>query len=527
MALVTALITALVLVTLATASMIYSRSDVMVSDNSKHGSAALWLAQLGNERAKNYLRTDNGWKNVPGSTSPLYAAGTTYSGIPNATYGTSVSFLGNLGGGKKFLIRTDATAPDGSSVAVEESVALAGANIDLQAINVQGTGTHTKLDDSNPTRVPSWFIDARDHDRNGNVCGAGNTVCPTAFLASALAGTPGTASNDARVEMDNMREDLANEAVDCQTDGSDCDTPFMSGLYWMKKAGFSDASCARGAPFPCDKSLNLGDPHLFAYTHTLNLAPAYPDSTDTPWAEMFHGPIVSADNDADPDYHDALRILTSSQDTLLQNLVIELLQFALNTDNSRRRAITTDITTSHAAGAYGTWSDPTVTIICDPGHPVLEMAKLSSEFPCNGIAAPNNTQVRNGAVFTGTGLLIVPRSLEIDDATFHWRGIVLVLNQGRFQVKKIGGSADACGMVLGAVLLQDETGNDMKVDFIQGSPTECDNQFAALPTRSPPLTGSPLHLHGFGVKYSKEAVENALTSSLITIAWREVYQGEQ
>ncbi len=63
-ALVSAMVIAAVLMTVAAASLIYSRSDVMVSDNAKQGSTALWIAQLGTERAKNFLRQDAGFKSV-------------------------------------------------------------------------------------------------------------------------------------------------------------------------------------------------------------------------------------------------------------------------------------------------------------------------------------------------------------------------------------------------------------------------------------------------------------------------------
>jgi hypothetical protein len=521
MALVTAMITATVLGILAGATLIYSRSDVLVSDNAKHGSSAIWLAQLGNERAKNFLRTNNGWKTVTGATT-LYAAGTTFPGIPAGTYSTEVSPFGGVAG--RFQIVSDATGPDGASVSVEEIVQLAGTSISLDAINVQGMGTHTKLDAPGPTGVIPWYIDARDHDRHGQPCGAGNTLCPTAYLSSAIAGTPGTSANDARVDMDNVRKDLvglANSTSSCNSSGSNCNAEYTAGLYWIQKEGITSTAntCDRGDPPPCYTALNLGDPRLYATQHGANLAPAY--GADTPWADMYWGPIVSADNDPDPNYHDALRELTAAEDQKLQNLVIEILQSALNTDVGRRRAITADITTSMS---LGTWDDPVVAIICDAqnSQPVAEMRRLSNEPPCNGQSAPNNTQIRNNASFTGTGLLIVPRSLEVDDAIVQWRGIVLVLQGGVFQIKKIGSSALACGMVLGTALLQDEAGNNPKVDLIQGERTSCANAFSTVSHPAAVQT-----LRGFGVKYSRESIENALAAGLTNIAWREVYDGEQ
>ena len=214
MALVTALITAVVLVTMAAAALTYSRSDAMVSDNSKHGSAAVWIAQLGAERAKNELRDSdsaNHWTKVTASTS-FYAAGTTYSGMPNATYDTTVAPYGAVGSGK-FLIQSNGTAPDGSSVAIEEIVAFAGAALDLSAINIQGSGTHTKLDGGNDYGIPSYFVDGRNHDRNGIICGAdvdGNSIsdsatCTTPLTKYAIRGTTTTINNDVMAEFGNLR----------------------------------------------------------------------------------------------------------------------------------------------------------------------------------------------------------------------------------------------------------------------------------------------------------------------------------
>jgi type II secretory pathway component PulK len=168
MALVTAIITSAVLITLAGASLLYSRSDVMVSDNAKHGSGALWIAQLGNERAKNELRKNGWWRFVAANgVQTIATAGTTYPGVPGATYATTVApyptgGLPSTTG--KFLLDTTATAPDGTTSRVQEVVALAGANIALDAINLQGTGTHAKLEETG-IGIPKYFVDARNHDR--------------------------------------------------------------------------------------------------------------------------------------------------------------------------------------------------------------------------------------------------------------------------------------------------------------------------------------------------------------------------
>jgi hypothetical protein len=202
----------------------------------------------------------------------------------------------------------------------------------------------------------------------------------------------------------------------------------------------------------------------------------------------------------------------------------------VNSNVTDRRAITANLTTSQT---YGSWDDPKIVITCDPSFngdlPRSRdlIRRLSAEPPCNGNSAPTNVYVDGHAAVTGTGLLIVTREMELRDTNFNWRGIVLVLDKGRFYIRN-GGSPDVRGVVLGTIAVQDDNGNSPKVDFRD---LETANALANPFISEPPPPSSPPSvygtIYGFGVKYSVEAIENALSASAVTLAWHEAYEGEE
>jgi hypothetical protein len=221
------------------------------------------------------------------------------------------------------------------------------------------------------------------------------------------------------------------------------------------------------------------------------------------------------------------------QDQALQDSIVAMLEFALNSDVGDRGAITSNLTTNRS---WGTWDDPKIVLTCDTGFNVgpggsartqAIVRRLSAEPPCNGSNAPNDVKIQSNAVVTGTGILILTRTLQLDDARFNWRGIVLVLDQGRLQIKN-GGNPDIRGMVLGTVVLQDENGSDPKIKLIGlGAANSIANPFINEPP--PPSTPPSVYgtIYGFGVKFSAESIENALTPGMVTVAWHEVYEGEE
>lgn len=544
-ALVTAMILAAVLMTLAVTSLIYSRSDSLVSDNAKAGSAALWIAQLGNDRAKNFLRKDGGWKTITASTE-LYPAGTTYTGFPGATYSSTVSPYG-AGIANKFLIDSSATAPDGSRVRIQEVVALPTMNLQLGAINLHGTGTHTKVTAPN-LAVPAWFIDARNHDRHGQPILAG----PKQYTRPGFRGTQDSISNPTNPtaiqrELCDLRNGMITAGNTCTAQGTGaCNGEKRgsngdgAGRFFIRGLGLSTCDC--NSNILCNEgTLDLGDPRINAIDHATSAAPVAPTHNDTIWADdpagtptanpqWFLGPMV-----ANP----ATQVMDAAENvTLAQNIEL-ILEFALNSRVRDRRAITTNITSDTTTGAsgtssdpnqYGNWDNPVFTILCDPSHPNPKMRRLSNEPPCNGNSAPNVTEVKTStARLAGTGILIVGRTMEIGNrAQFSWRGIVLVLDAGRINVVNINGNRAACGVVLGTAVLQaDSSGNYPKLRLADAEHENCPNLYASEPTPTTPIPSEIATIHGIGVKYSQDAIENALSAGLVPLAWHEVYEDEQ
>jgi hypothetical protein len=544
-ALVTTIILAAVLMTVAMTSLIYTRSDSLVSDNAKHGSTALWIAELANDRVKNFLRKDAGWKTITAPTT-LYPAGTTHDGFPGATYSSTVGpYAGGLG--NKFLIDSSATAPDGTSVRIQEVVAIPAADLNVAAINLHGTGTHTKISEPN-LAVPAWFIDARNHDRHGQPILAG----PAQFTQSGFRGTQDSISNPSnptamRRELCDLRNGMITAGNTCTAQGngtcngekrgSDGDG---AGRFFIHELGLTTCDCNANAL--CNEgTLNLGDARINAVDHATSQPPMPATHTDTLWTDdpagtplvnpqWFLGPLV-----ANP----ATEIMNAAQDAALAQNIELILEFALNSRIRDRRAITANITTDTTTGAsgtssdpnqFGSWDNPVFAILCDPGHPNPKMSRLSNEPPCNGNSAPSNTQVHtSSARVAGTGVLIVGRTLEIGNrAEFSWRGIVLVLDAGRVNVVNINGNREACGMVLGTAVLQaDSSGNFPKLRLSDAEHRNCANPFASEPIPASAIPSEIATLHGIGVKYSQESIDNALTAGLTTLAWHEVYGSEQ
>ncbi len=540
MALMGAIVVAAVLMTVAVTSLIYSRSDVMVSDNAKHGSTALWIAQLGSERAKNFLKRNAGFKTIPvGAPTELYAPGTTYAGLPGATYGASVSRYG----GNKFLIDSSATGPDGTSVRIQEVVGLPAIDLDLAAINLHGVGTHTKLDAS--FGVPAWFIDARNHDRHGQPILSG----PTQITQPAFLGTTESVSANSETsvnrELCNVRNSMIQRGNSCNSAGNGtCDGEKRgrdgdgAGRFYMRSLGLSTCSCS--TDYNCN-TFNLDADQLNAVAHANSQPPQPPSHSDTRWSDdptgtpstnpvWYRGPLVG---------NPPTDIMTGPQATQLAQTIELLLEFALHSNIRDRRAITADITSDTTTGAsgtssdpnrFGTWDNPVIAILCDPSHPNAKLARLSQEPPCNGQSAPSITQMRtSSARIAGTGVLLIGREIDIgNQAQFSWRGIVLVLDSGRVEARNINGNFESCGMVLGTYVLQaNSSGNFPKLRFGEAAHRNCANYFATEPAPATALPSEIATIRGIGVKYSQEAIDNALTAGLTTLAWHEVYESEQ
>ena len=315
---------------------------------------------------------------------------------------------------------------------------------------------------------------------------------------------------------DALQGNPCNGAGSCNAPKT-ADTIRNAGSYWLANgSGLTNANCNQGDPVPCYWNLDLADARLNATGHASGVSPVVANASgDTLWNVMFQGPVIGGLFGY---------AVNGVEDNALRNSIEQILNYALNSNVGDRHAISADI--SSGTHSYGTWAHPAVVIVCQPGHPSAKMARLGTEPPCNGAGNNNNNfTVTGNSVVTGTGLLIVGRTLELVNARFNWRGIVLILDEGRLQVKS-GGNPDTRGVILGTVVVQDDTGADPKLKLAYLTQTNSiANAFMSDPA---PASHSAVYdtIYGFGVKYSAEAVANALSGAMTTISWRESYRGE-
>src|SRR5262245_26020343 len=106
-----------------------------------------------------------------------------------------------------------------------------------------------------------------------------------------------------------------------------------------------------------------------------------------------------------------------------------------------------------------------------------------------------------GAIITGVGILLVPRVLQLRNATLNWQGIIMITGDGDLRVE----DPAACGQILGAIVIRDDPSPDRKFDL-------------DLVERN--ASCSP-----FAVNYSCEAVTRALTVLMQTVSWIEKFDG--
>lgn len=488
-ALPTTLVIMAALLGLGSAGLIFSRSDLMVSKNVVDGTKALWAAGAGTEVGKNWLETNLSSGPFPTTLDPTTLADGTYT-VTIDRYTTGVS-------DGKFRITSTGTGPNNARKVVEEVVRVPGLN-PLAAINIDGDGTHPDFDDGGGgtgRRIPDFSIDGRDHDQNGNIPGVcGNNI-------PAIAGTQGNIQTDVSGAVDDLKCNIVKRANSnsvcggCPTSpGSNCDF----GLCWVRSLGYTDNQNCNPSDPNCCKNLDLSDSRLRATSD--------PPASNTPASPNNRGPFMF-DTPADITDPPLVQILDASGIAQLRQAINDILDLSLAAPASKKLCVTGDITTS---GTYGTWAAPKIVIIPKPNSQNSRLAALSNAPPCNGQQG-NDLDIKSGAVVNGTGILIVPKKLRVKDATLNWQGIVVVLEDGDFRVE----DEDACGAILGAVILQDDQGNDPKVDLDKVEASDHRN----LPI--PPPAPCP---NGFSINYSCEAINNAFSKLLMqTASWTEQF----
>src|SRR5262249_37226470 len=110
-------------------------------------------------------------------------------------------------------------------------------------------------------------------------------------------------------------------------------------------------------------------------------------------------------------------------------------------------------------------------------------------------------EISGGATVNGTGILLIPRVVQLKNATLNWRGLIFIVGSGDLRVE----NAATCGQVTGSVVIRDDTLLDRKFDL---------DLVEATGSCSP-----------FAVNYSCEATMRALTLLAQTVSWTEKFDG--
>jgi hypothetical protein len=104
-------------------------------------------------------------------------------------------------------------------------------------------------------------------------------------------------------------------------------------------------------------------------------------------------------------------------------------------------------------------------------------------------------------VLNGAGILLVPRVLQVREATVNWHGLVVIVGDGDLRAS----DPAVCGRIVGAVVVRDDAAVDRKLDFDVTRHTGRCNRFA--------------------VNYSCEAIARALALLMRTDSRMEKFDG--
>ncbi len=448
------LITTLLLVTLLLAvgagALLLSRTDLMISRNLLTSAQALWFARTGTEIGKNWLETHLTGAPLPVTLGPEELA--------DGTYTVNIAAVGNA----EYRLTASGAGPEGSRRVVEEIVRLPDLTPD-GVVTSDGDGLHPDFDDHSGgigRRIPDFSVDGRNHAPDGTP----SALCPS---VSPFATTQAAASNDLAAAANTLKREVVTRANSfCQADGSSLAGLCTPGLSWIRGSAvaprFTSGSCVATNP-SCFLNLDFSAAAL--------RATGFPVSVHLPTAPEDRGPFTPI-----PGITPLALLLNATERVRLQTAVDDIVQHVGELPEDK----VLHISTSFANGSYtyGTWDEPKVTQVDD---------------------GPDELEVNGGAEVNGAGVLIVPRVVRLRNATLNWQGIVLVVGHGDLRVE----DANACGHILGAVVVRDDAAPDRKLDL-------------DLVRRSGGC--SP-----FALNYSCETVSRALTLFMRTVSWTEKF----
>ncbi|MFQ5542238.1 MAG: hypothetical protein ACE5E2_05365, partial [Candidatus Binatia bacterium] len=467
MALVVVTLLMSIFLTLTGAGLLFSQLDLKMAGNHKLGTEAFHIADAGIVRGKEWLDGNLTSGPFPTTIADSFGSGSYTVIVDRFTPGTNDG---------TYRITSTGLRLNDTKKAIESVVKRPSFNPPA-VITIDGDGTHSDFDDGSGgtgSRIPAFSIDGRDHSADGS------SLAPTGIALSAFAGTELGINTDITSSASDLKKRIVKRA-NAFCPGADC-TP---GLYYVKDMNLTDNDGDCLGP-QCYENLGLSDPGLRATARDGTTSPptyTFPSSPDDA------GPFTPISGSSP-----LVKNLNSTEISELQQSIQDIIELSNASPASKKNCISNDI----IGGTYtfGTPSDPMVTFIGDP-------CSSNPTYVPGGNG--NDLDVRNGAVVSGAGILIVPRRLRLRDATFNWQGIVLVVEDGDFRVGQGGGggSENSCGSINGAIILQDDAGNDPKLDMDKVAP------------------GSAT-CESFSVNFSSEAVNNTL-DLLEVVSWKEMF----
>lgn len=425
------------------------RSDLLVSQNLLTGMQALWLARAGTEVGKNWLET-----NLPSSAFPVSLGPAT---LGDGTYSVTIESLGN----GRYRLTAVGIGPAETRRVVEEVVRLPDF-APAGAVSSTGDGLHSDFNDESGGighRIPDFTVDARNHAPDGTLSAVCAALSPFATVQTA-------AQSDLTNAANTLKQTVVTRANSfCLLDGSNNAGPCTPGLFWVRGSGvaprFQTTPCVASDP-TCFLNLDLANAAL--------RATANPPATHLPSAPDNRGPLAST-----PATTPLALALSATEASRLQVAVQDMLQRIDALPDERVTRISTPLGFGHHQ--YGSLEQPAVVRVEAGGGPL---------------------DIDGGATVDGVGVLLIPRVVRLGNATFNWKGIIVVTGAGDLQAT----AAALCGQVLGAVIVSDNATLDRKLDLDLVQRGGC----------------SP-----FAINYSCEAVARALTTLMRTVSWVEKY----
>ena len=450
------LLTTLILMTLLAAiggsRTILSRIDLFISHNLRSGVQAFWLAQAGAEVGKNWLEA-----NLPGETFPITLGP---QALGEGTYTVRIEELDT----RRYRITATGIGAEASRRVVEEVVALPPFT-PQGAVTSLGAGLQPDFTDpaTSPAgsghRIPDFSIDGRNHALAGGLSAGCPDIAP--FAVSQIQAQ--TALIGAQHSLKQRIVTRAN--LFCRADGNS--TTFgvcTPGLAWVRGPTLPP----RFDPLPCRPE----EPTCFL---RLDLSAAALRAT----AQPAHVHLPTTPNDRGPFTPSSASmpfasLLSDAERGQLQSALAEIQQQTARLEPEQVLEITQHL--EDGSYAYGTAAQPRVTQVQ---------------------ADPSALRMGNNAQVTGAGVLLIPRVVLLNNVTFQWQGIVVILGEGA--LRAVG--PNVCGQILGAVLVQDQASPGQKLDF-----DRVQRRSACTP---------------LAVNYSCGAVARALMLLHRTVSWTE------